>query len=64
MTRAEQWLAVAALAATIIGAAFWLGSAMATKSDVDALRQTMDSNMREIRTYIVEHIDGHPTDDD
>ena len=71
MTRFEEWIAFCALALTIVGAIFWLGSSMATESDVDALRRemdgnmreiraTMDSNMREIRAYIVDHMDGHP----
>lgn len=41
---------------TVIGAAFWLGSTMATRADLDA-------NMREIRAYIVDHLDGHPAGD-
>ena len=63
MTRTEEWVAFGTLALTIIGAVFWLGSNMATESDVDAVRRAMDENMREIRTYIVDHLDGHPTDD-
>ena len=63
MTRFEQWVAFAALAATVVGAAFWLGSTMATKSDVDGIRRAMDENMRELRTYIVDHLDGHSPDD-
>ena len=60
MTRAEQFAAFLALAATVIGAAFWLGSTMATKDDVAEIRRVMDTNMRELRTYIVDHLDGHP----
>ena len=41
MTRVEQWIAFAALAATVIGAAFWIGATMATAADVDAIRRTL-----------------------
>lgn len=72
VTRTEELIAFAAIALTIIGAAFYLGSTMATERDVDAVRSamdanmreiraTMDANMREIREAIVDHLDGHPT---
>ena len=41
MTRVEQWIAFAALAATVLGAAFYIGSMMATEADVAGLRQEM-----------------------
>ena len=39
MTRTEQWIAFAVLAATVLGAAFYIGSMMATEADVAILRQ-------------------------
>lgn len=72
VTRTEELIAFAAIALSIIGAAFYLGSTMATERDVDAVRSamdanmreiraTMDANMREIREALVDHLDGHPT---
>ena len=64
MTRIEASLALAAVLLTIVGAAFWTGSNMATREAMDGnmreIRATMDGNMREIRVYIVDHLDGHP----
>ena len=66
MTRAEQWIAFAALAATVLGAAFYIGSMMATEADVAGLRQEMremlersEAQMQELRGYLVDHLDGH-----
>ena len=66
MTRTEQWIAFAALAATVIGAAFYIGSMMATEADVTGLRQEMremiersEAQMQELRGYLVDHLDGH-----
>lgn len=66
MTRTEQWIAFAALAATVLGAAFYLGSMMATEADVAGLRQEMremlersEAQMQELRGYLVDHLDGH-----
>ena len=75
MTRIEAGLSLAAVLLTIVGAAFWIGSNMATREAMDGnmreiratmdgnmreIRATMDGNMREIRAYIVDHMDGHP----
>ncbi len=66
VTRTEQWIAFAALAATVLGAAFYLGSMMATEADVAGLRQEMremlersEAQMQELRGYLVDHLDGH-----
>ena len=66
MTRTEQWIAFAALAATVIGTAFYIGSMMATEADVAGLRQEMremiersEAQMQELRGYLVDHLDGH-----
>ncbi len=55
-----------ALVLTVIGAAFYLGSAMATEDDVAGLREEMremreqsEAQMRELRGHLVEHLDGH-----
>ena len=76
--RAELWIAVAGLFMTIIGAiigaAWWAGSTLATKADIEAIREDMredrqraddrlDAAMEELRGYIVDHLDGHPVDD-
>ena len=56
MTRKEGWIAFAALVFTVIGAAFYLGSMMATEADVAGLRQEMremrersEAQMQELR---------------
>ena len=76
--RAELWIAVAGLFMTIIGAiigaAWWAGSTLATKADIEAIREDMredrqraddrlDAAMEELRGYIVDHLDGHPIED-
>ena len=66
MSRKEGWIAFATLVATVIGAAFYLGSMMATEDDVMGLRQEMremiersEAQMQELRGYLVDHLDGH-----
>ncbi|MCY4634007.1 MAG: hypothetical protein OXG04_05780 [Acidobacteria bacterium] len=70
MTRTEQWIAFAvsamAVILTVIGAAFYLGSMMATEADVAGLREEMremiersEAQMQELRGYLVDHLDGH-----
>ncbi|MCY4633227.1 MAG: hypothetical protein OXG04_01750 [Acidobacteria bacterium] len=70
MTRTEQWIAFVlsamAVILTVIGAAFCLGSMMATEADVAGLREEMremiersEAQMRELRGYLVDHLDGH-----
>ena len=74
MTRKEFWIAVATLAATVIGAAFYLGSAMATttadvaavrrdiaelQGQVQEMRERSEAQMQELRGYLVDHLDGH-----
>jgi hypothetical protein len=70
VTRTEQWIAFAvsatAVILTVIGAAFYLGSMMATEADVTSLRQEMremiersEAQMQELRGYLVDHLDGH-----
>ena len=46
VTRKEGWSAFIALVMTVIGAAFYLGSMMATEADVAGLRQEI-GEMRE-----------------
>ncbi len=72
--RAELWIAAAGLFLTIIGATWWLGSNLATKTDIAAIRQELQQDrersddqmlelrgqMQELRGYIVGHLDGHP----
>ena len=67
--RAELWIAAAGLFLTIIGAAWWAGSTLATKEDINAIREELredrqrsDAQMEELRGYIVGHLDGHPGD--
>ena len=67
--RAEFWIAAAGLFLTIIGAAWWAGSTLATKEDINAIREELredrqrsDAQMEELRGYIVGHLDGHPGD--
>lgn len=73
MTKGE-WVAFAGIVLTIvvtvIGATWYLGSTMATESDIADLRQEirgvgerLDAQMEEIRNYLVDHFDGHPTND-
>ena len=57
-----------ALVLTVIGAAFYLGSTMATEDDVAGLRQELrelreraEAQMQELRSHLVDHLDGHPT---
>ena len=70
MTRTEQWIAFAvsatAVILTVIGAAFYLGSRMATEDDIAGLREEMremlersEAQMQELRGYLVDHLDGH-----
>ncbi len=70
MTRTEQWIAFAvsamAVILTVIGAAFYLESMMATEADVAGLREEMremiersEAQMQELRGYLVDHLDGH-----
>ena len=54
---------------TVIGATWWLGSTLATKDDLAAIRQEMremrersEAQMQELRGYIVDHLDGHAND--
>ena len=61
--RAELWLAAAGLFLTIIGATWWLGSNLATKAGIAAIRQELqqdrersDDQMQELRGYIVGHL--------
>ena len=55
-----------ALVLTVIGAAFHLGSTMATEDDVAGLRQEMremrersEAQMQALRGHLVDHLDGH-----
>ena len=55
---------------TGLGVTWYLASTMATKADiaevrdsVDGLRREMNEHMRELRQYLMDHVDGHPTDD-
>ena len=66
VTRIEGWITFVALVLTVIGAAFYLGSTMATEDDVAGLRQEMremgersEAQMQELRGHFVDHIDGH-----
>ena len=59
-------VAVLSIIATILGATWWLGSNVATKADVAAIhaemremREWSEAEMREIRGYFVDHLDGH-----
>ena len=61
-----NWIAFGTLMATIIGASWWQGARTATKADSAAVRQEIqqlrahvDDQMREIRGYIIDHLDGH-----
>ena len=73
-----EWLAfggiVLTIVVTVVGATWYLGSTMATEDDITALRREMreeirgvgdrlEAQMEEIRGYLVDHFDGHPTDD-
>ena len=64
--RIEGWVTFVALVLTVIGAAFYLGSTMATEDDVAGLRQEMremrersEAQMQELRGHLVDHLDGH-----
>lgn len=69
--RAELWIAAGGLLLAIITAAvstaWWAGSNLATKEDIQAIqdelrqnRERSDDQMQELRGYIVDHLDGHP----
>ena len=64
--RTEGWITFVALVLTVIGAAFYLGSTMATEDDVEGLRQEMremrersEAQLQELRGHLVDHLDGH-----
>ncbi len=68
--RAELWTAAGGLLLAIITAAvstaWWAGSNLATKEDIQAIqdelrqnRERSDDQMQELRGYIVDHLDGH-----
>ena len=48
---------------SILGATWYLSATMATKADVAEIRREMNEHMRELRQYLMDHVDGHPTDD-
>ena len=51
---------------SILGATWYLSAAMATmatKADIAEIRREMNEHMRELRQYLMDHVDGHPTDD-
>ena len=69
----RDWLPTAAIIVTIIGAAFVLGSRMATRDDLAAFRAEVRAELAEVRAEIAElrghfvnHLEGHapaPGDD-
>ena len=70
-TERQTWIAALAVILTVIGAAWWTGRQMATREDLAAVRQKltnfrgeMQAQMRELRGYIVQHLDGHAPDPD
>ena len=61
---------VASILLSILSATWYLSATMATKADVAEIRREMNehmrdfrSEMRELRQYLMDHVDGHPTDD-
>ena len=71
---AGVWGIVLTIVVTVVGATWYLGSTMATEDDITALRREMreeirgvgdrlEAQMEEIRGYLVDHFDGHPTND-
>lgn len=69
----QTWIAAAAVILTVIGTAWWTGRQTATREDLAELRQEMvnqhalireeiASQMQEIRGYIINHLEDHPTD--
>ena len=72
--RAELWIAAAGLFLAIItsaiATAWWAGSTLATKADINVIREELREDrqrsadrMEELRGYIVDHLDGHPIPD-
>jgi hypothetical protein len=68
--RLDIWIAASGLFLTIIGATWWLGTNLATKTDISDIRlelrqdrQRSEAQMEELRGYIVGHLDGHPGGD-
>ena len=65
-TDRQTWIAALAVILTVIGAAWWTGRQMATREDLAQIRadiadgrRSTDEQMRELRGYIVQHLDGH-----
>ena len=59
--RAELWIAVVGLFMTIIGVAWWAGATLATKADIEAIREDMRDireDMREDRQRADERLDA------
>ncbi|MDE0456099.1 MAG: hypothetical protein OXI15_02290 [Chromatiales bacterium] len=74
-TDRQTWIAALAVILTVIGAAWWTGRQMATRedlareiaqvrADIADGRRSADEQMRELRGYIVQHLDGHAPDPD
>ena len=55
---------VASILLSILSATWYLSATMATKADVAEIRREMNEHMRELRQYLMDHVDGHPTADD
>ena len=60
---------VASILLSILSATWYLSATMATKADVAEIRREMNEHMRdfrgemrELRQYLMDHVDGHPTD--
>jgi hypothetical protein len=63
--RKGEWLAFGGIVLTVIvavAAATWSIRGTITE-EVRALEQRLDAQMEEFRGYLIEHFDGHPTDD-
>ena len=60
MTRTEQWIAFAALAATVLGAAFYLGSMMVTDADLESLLTGASTD--QLAGAPTDQLAGAPTD--
>ena len=60
-----EWLAFAGIVLTVVVAvvaATWSIRGTIT-TEVRALEQRLDAQMEEFRGYLIEHFDGHPTND-
>ena len=61
---------VVSILLSILSATWYLSATMATKADITEIRREMNehmrdfrNDMRELRQYLMDHVDGHPTDD-